>query len=108
MSVRKARKPAPQKPPSKAVGEQLTLEFGDNRLLAALSGPHAKNFARINVDIGSLPGESAHGRLMNQDSRVRKAVPLSLGTAGEEDRRHGRSLPQAIRNDIRFHEIHSV
>ena len=27
---------------------------------------------------------------------------------GEEDRRHGRSLPQAIRNDIRFHEIHSV
>ncbi len=31
----------------KSVSEQVTLEFGDNKLLAALGGPHEKNFARL-------------------------------------------------------------
>jgi phosphate starvation-inducible PhoH-like protein len=31
----------------KSVSEQVTLEFADNKLLAALGGPHEKNFARL-------------------------------------------------------------
>ncbi len=32
--------------------EQVTLEFPDNALLAALSGPHQKNFARLEQKLG--------------------------------------------------------
>ena len=32
----------------------LTLEFSDNRLLAALSGPHAKHFTRIEQKLGAV------------------------------------------------------
>ncbi len=35
------------KPAKGATKEQVTLEFPDNKLLAALSGAHAKNFVRI-------------------------------------------------------------
>ena len=35
------------KKPRKSISEQVTLEFSDNKLLAALSGPHEKNFARL-------------------------------------------------------------
>ena len=35
------------KKPRKSISEQVTLEFFDNKLLAALSGPHEKNFARL-------------------------------------------------------------
>jgi phosphate starvation-inducible PhoH-like protein len=31
----------------KSVSEQITLEFDDNKLLAALGGPHEKHFARL-------------------------------------------------------------
>jgi phosphate starvation-inducible PhoH-like protein len=33
--------------PRKAGVEQVTLEFADNKLVASLSGPHQKNFARL-------------------------------------------------------------
>ena len=35
------------KEPRKSISEQVTLEFSDNKLLAALGGPHEKNFARL-------------------------------------------------------------
>jgi phosphate starvation-inducible PhoH-like protein len=35
------------KKPRKSISEQVTLEFSDNKLLAALGGPHEKNFARL-------------------------------------------------------------
>ena len=31
---------------------EITLEFADNRLLAALSGPHEKHFARLEQKLG--------------------------------------------------------
>jgi phosphate starvation-inducible PhoH-like protein len=34
------------------IGEQVTLEFADNRLLAGLSGPDQKNFARLEQRLG--------------------------------------------------------
>ena len=35
-------------------GEQLLLEFGDNKLVAALSGPHQKHFARLEQRLSVL------------------------------------------------------
>jgi phosphate starvation-inducible protein PhoH and related proteins len=40
--------------PRKSQAEQLTLEFDDNRLLAALSGPHQKHFARLEQRLSVL------------------------------------------------------
>ena len=40
--------------PRKAQAEQVTLEFADNRLVAALSGPHQKHFARIEQRLSVL------------------------------------------------------
>ena len=44
-----------QKPKKrKAAPEQVTLEFADNGLLAALSGPHQKHFARLEQKLGVM------------------------------------------------------
>ncbi|HEY4275211.1 MAG TPA: PhoH family protein [Rhizomicrobium sp.] len=40
--------------PRKAGAEQLTLEFDDNKLLAALTGPHQKHIARIEQRLSVL------------------------------------------------------
>ena len=40
--------------PRKAQAEQLTLEFDDNKLLAALTGPHQKHVARIEQRLSVL------------------------------------------------------
>src|SRR6202012_4181008 len=40
--------------PRKAQAEQVTLEFADNKLLAALCGPHQKNFARLEQRLSVL------------------------------------------------------
>ncbi len=40
--------------PRKAHAEQVTLEFADNRLVAALSGPHQKHFARLEQRLSVL------------------------------------------------------
>jgi phosphate starvation-inducible protein PhoH and related proteins len=42
--VKKSKKPVSEK---KTISEQITLELGNNKLLAALGGPHEKNFARL-------------------------------------------------------------
>jgi phosphate starvation-inducible PhoH-like protein len=39
-------------PKKKSPREQVTLEFPDNGLLAALAGPHQKNFARLEQKLG--------------------------------------------------------
>ena len=46
---------SPSRPPrstAKPAREQVTLEFPDNKLLAALGGVHAKNFVRIEQRLG--------------------------------------------------------
>ena len=40
--------------PRKAQAEQVTLEFADNKLLAALTGPHQKHFARLEQRLSVL------------------------------------------------------
>jgi phosphate starvation-inducible PhoH-like protein len=40
--------------PRKAQAEQLTLEFADNKLVASLTGPHQKHFARIEQRLSVL------------------------------------------------------
>jgi phosphate starvation-inducible PhoH-like protein len=42
----------PTKSSAKPAREQVTLEFPDNKLLAALGGAHAKNFVRIEQKLG--------------------------------------------------------
>ena len=63
---------------------------------------------RVNIDIGGLTGEAAHGRLVNQNPRMRQAIALALGPAGEQHRRHGRGLPHAGGHDIGLDQPHRV
>jgi phosphate starvation-inducible protein PhoH and related proteins len=59
-------------------GEQLLLEFGDNRLVAALSGPHQKHFARLEQRLSILITQ--RGNLIAlagpSDARARAAAIL--------------------------------
>src|SRR5579871_1067554 len=69
---------------------------------------HAQDFLRVDVDVGGLPGQSAHGRLVDQDARVRQAEALALGPAGEQDGAHGGSLSDAIGDDVGLDQAHGV
>lgn len=64
--------------PRKAGAEQLTLEFDDNKLLAALTGPHQKHFARLEQRLSVLITQ--RGNLIaiagTQDTRARAATIL--------------------------------
>jgi phosphate starvation-inducible protein PhoH and related proteins len=59
-------------------GEQLLLEFGDNKLVASLSGPHQKHFARLEQRLSVLITQ--RGNLMAisgaSDARARAAAIL--------------------------------
>ncbi|MFO1246868.1 MAG: PhoH family protein [Alphaproteobacteria bacterium] len=54
----------------------LTLEFSDNRLLAALSGPHAKHFARIEQKLGAVL--DMRGNLVAVDGKERERAAAIL------------------------------
>jgi phosphate starvation-inducible PhoH-like protein len=54
----------------------LTLEFPDNRLLAALSGPHAKHFARIEQKLNA--GIDMRGNLVAVDGKERERAAAIL------------------------------
>ena len=69
---------------------------------------HAQDFPRIDVDIGGLPAQTAHGGLVDQDAGMRQAEALALGSAGEQNRRHGSSLAQAIGDDVGLDQAHGV
>ena len=45
---------------------------------------HPKDFSRMDVNIGRLPGESCHGRLVDQDPAVGQAESLS-GSSGRKE-----------------------
>jgi phosphate starvation-inducible PhoH-like protein len=54
----------------------LTLEFSDNRLLAALSGPHAKHFARIEQKLDAVL--DMRGNLVAVDGKARERAAAIL------------------------------
>ena len=64
--------------PRKAQAEQVTLEFADNKLLAALTGPHQKHFARLEQRLSVLVTQ--RGNLVaiagTADTRARAAAIL--------------------------------
>ena len=64
--------------PRKAQAEQVTLEFADNKLLAALTGPHQKHFARLEQRLSVLITQ--RGNLVaiagTADTRARAAAIL--------------------------------
>ena len=45
--------------------------------------PHAEDLPGIDIDVRGLAAEPAHGRLVNQNPRMRQAETLALGTAGQ-------------------------
>ena len=44
---------------------------------AAKNLARAKYVSRLDIDVGRLPAQPARVRLMNQNTRVRKAIPLA-------------------------------
>ena len=54
----------------------LTLEFSDNQLLAALSGPHAKHFARIEQKLHAVL--DMRGNLVAVDGKARERAAAIL------------------------------
>ena len=54
----------------------LTLEFSDNHLLAALSGPHAKHFARIEQKLDAVL--DMRGNLVAVDGKARERAAAIL------------------------------
>jgi phosphate starvation-inducible PhoH-like protein len=89
--VKKSKKP---------VHEQVTLEFADNRLLAALGGPHGKNFARLEqrLDLGIT--QRGNRVAVSGGARGRGAAILSALYARAEA---GESITLAeVDSEIRF------
>ena len=69
---------------------------------------HAQDFAGVDVDVGRLPRQALHGRLVDHDARIRQAEALALGAFGQQHRRHGRRLSHADGHDIGTDEGHGV
>ena len=64
--------------PRRAAAEQVTLEFADNKLVAALSGPHQKHFARIEQRLSVLITQRGNliGVAGTAETRARAAAIL--------------------------------
>jgi phosphate starvation-inducible PhoH-like protein len=60
----------------KAPGEQVTLEFADNKLLAALGGPHQKNFAQLELKLGVRIGQRGNLIAIEGEGRDRAGAIL--------------------------------
>jgi phosphate starvation-inducible PhoH-like protein len=90
--VKKARKTA--------LSEQVTLEFSDNRLLAALGGPHGKNFARLEHRLDLHVTQRGNRIAVAGEARARGAAILSALYARAEA---GESITLAeVDSEIRF------
>ena len=61
----------------KSVSEQITLEFDDNKLLAALGGPHEKHFARLEQRLGLRITQRGNRIAITGADRRRGATILS-------------------------------
>jgi phosphate starvation-inducible PhoH-like protein len=88
--------------PRRAQTEQVTLEFADNKLLAALTGPHQKHFARLEQRLSVLITQ--RGNLVaiagTTDTRARCAAILRALYARLEA---GESITLAeVDSEIRF------
>ena len=84
----------------KAKPDQTLLEFSDNRLLAALSGPHQKHFARLEQKLDLLITQRGNLVALSGADRARGAAILKALYARLEA---GESITQAeIDAEIRF------
>ena len=84
----------------KQPSEQLTLEFADNRLLTALSGPHEKNFARLEQRLDLHITQRGNRIAVAGSARQRGAAILSALYARAES---GESITLAeVDAEIRF------
>src|SRR5664279_4083949 len=69
---------------------------------------NAKNLTRVKINICCLTRESAHRRLMDEDSRIRQCKTLALGSGHEKKGSHACRLANAIRHDVILDELHCV
>jgi len=84
----------------KTISEQVTLEFSDNKLLAALSGPHEKNFARLEQRLDLNITQRGNRIAVSGAARGRGAAILSALYARAQA---GESITLAeVDSEIRF------
>jgi phosphate starvation-inducible PhoH-like protein len=84
----------------KTVSEQTALEFADNKLLAALGGPHEKNFARLEQRLDLRITQRGNRIAILGGARARGAAILSALYARAEA---GESVTLAeVDSEIRF------
>jgi len=84
----------------KTVSEQTNLEFSDNRLLAALSGPNGKNFARLEQRLDIEITQRGNRIAVSGPARGRGAAILAALYARAEA---GESITLAeVDSEIRF------
>src|SRR5688572_21116855 len=69
---------------------------------------HAEEVERVNGDVGLLPAQAAHPRLVDEHATVGQARALALGAAGKEHRGERAGLPHAQRGHVGFHVLHGV
>ena len=86
----------------KSISEQTTLEFDDNKLLAALGGPHEKNFARLEQRLDVQITQRGNRVAVSGAGRGRAATILSALYARLEA---GESVTLAeVDSELRFSE----
>ncbi|HWC62390.1 MAG TPA: PhoH family protein [Rhizomicrobium sp.] len=84
----------------KSISEQVTLEFSDNKLLAQLSGPHGKNFARLEQRLDLHITQRGNRIAVSGPARAQGAAILSALYARAEA---GESITLAeVDSEIRF------
>ena len=84
----------------KSVSEQTTLEFADNKFLAALGGPHEKNFARLEQRLDLRITQRGNRIAVAGAARARGAAILSALYARAEA---GESITLVeVDSEIRF------
>ena len=68
-----------------------------------------EDFTGMDVDVGRLPGKSAHDvRLVDQDARVGQREALLRRPRRQQHRRHRRRLPDADSHHVRLDVLHGV
>src|SRR5580658_4543906 len=68
------------------LGHQRVGDFAD-----------AQNLTGMNINVRRLPTQSTHGRLVDEDTRVRQSKPLALGSRQQQESAHAGSLSDAVR-----------
>src|ERR1700674_1562033 len=77
--------------------DRLSAVFGQELVDG---GAHALDFFGVKTDVGGLPAESRHPRLVNEDPRVGKREALLWRAAREQQRGNGRGLADAGGDDV--------